>query len=69
MMFMMKFCRSSFLVGNKTELMNQIERDITECRRIYEEVMKKEGMKKFFDRAEQVYDSGRDFNPEIITLI
>ena len=55
--------------GSKTELMNQIERDINECRRIYEEVMMKEDMKKFFETAERVYDSQSNFTPEIIELI
>ena len=67
--FILGHVRDIKTFGNKTELMNQIERDITECRRIYEEVMKKEDMKKFFDRAAKVYDSETDFNPEIITLI
>ena len=54
--------------GNKTELMNQIELDIRECRNIYEEVMNRAEMREFFARAEKVYYSGKNFTPEIINL-
>lgn len=54
---------------NQNELVNQIEKDIHECRKIYEEVMMKEDMRKFFETAERVYDSEKSFSPEIINLV
>lgn len=55
--------------GSKDELIMQIERDIKECRRIYDEVMMKEDMKIFFDTVKRVYDSRKNFIPEIINLV
>lgn len=54
---------------NQNELVKQIERDIDTCRMIYEEVMMKEDMRKFFETAERVYDSEKSFSPEIINLM
>lgn len=67
--FFLNRIRDVIAFSDKTELMNQIKRDISECRRIYEEVMKREDMKKFFEITKRVYYSKKDFVPEIIQLI
>ena len=67
--FLIERLREIKTFENESALMNQIENDIHTCRRIYEEVMSKENMKKFFEIAKRVYYSKKNFEPEIIKLI
>ena len=66
--FFLNRIRDVIAFNDKTALMTQIENDIHVCRRIYEEVMRREDMKKFFEIAKRVYYSKKDFVPEIIQL-
>ncbi|MBR0069714.1 MAG: hypothetical protein IJP97_04390, partial [Synergistaceae bacterium] len=66
--FFLNRIRDVIAFNDKTELMTQIENDIHVCRRIDEEVMRREDMKKFFELAKRVYYSKKDFVPEIIQL-
>ncbi len=66
--FILGRVRDIKIFGNKTELMNRIDEDIHVCRRIYEEVMKAEETKKFFEMSERVYYLLGNFTPEIIEL-
>ena len=67
--FLIERVRDIKTFKNESALMTQIENDIQLCRRIYEEVMRREDMKKFFESAERVYYSKKNFVPEIIQLI
>ena len=67
--FLIERVRDIKTFKNESALMTQIENDIQLCRRIYEEVMRREDMKKFFEIAERVYYSKKNFVPEIIQLI
>ena len=65
--FFLERVRDVKTFSGKSELMSQIERDITTCRKIYADI--DDSTQKFFERVRKIYTMGESFTPEIIRLL
>ncbi|MBR6901559.1 MAG: riboflavin kinase, partial [Synergistaceae bacterium] len=68
LIFLLGRIRGIKIFENKDALMAQINNDVLTCQEIYNNALKIQDTKKFLERAEKIYYTQENFEPEIINI-
>lgn len=68
LIFLLGRIRGIKIFENKDALMAQINNDVLTCQEIYNNTLKFQDTKKFLERAEKIYYTQENFEPEIINI-